>query len=136
MTKSFWQGKPWQAFKNFAIIFSFVFNAVFLIVLLVAAPLLIPILNDVAEPLVGGLSDSFVQMGEANIRRTIEVNDVIPIAFTLPLSTETVVTTTAAVPLQVPAEFILPDGGGTIRGRARGRRRSGRRGRRRAPRRR
>ncbi len=116
MTKTFWQGKPWQAFKNFAIIFSFIFNAIFLIVLLVAAPLIIPIVNDVAEPLVGGLNDSFVQMGQAKIARTIEVNDVIPIAFTLPLSTETVVTTTAAVPLQVPAEFILPDGGGTIRG--------------------
>ncbi len=116
MTKTFWQGKPWQAFKNFAIIFSFAVNAIFLIVLLVAAPLIIPIVNDVAEPLVGGLNDSFVQMGQARISRTIEVNDVIPIAFTLPLSTETVVTTTAAVPLQVPAEFILPDNGGTIRG--------------------
>lgn len=116
MTKTFWQGKPWQAFKNFAIIFSFAVNAIFLIVLLVAAPLIIPIVNDVAEPLVGGLNDSFVQMGQAKISRTIEVNDVIPIAFTLPLSTETVVTTTAAVPLQVPAEFILPDNGGTIRG--------------------
>lgn len=116
MTKTFWQGKPWQAFKNFAIIFSFAVNAIFLIVLLVAAPLIIPIVNDVAEPLVGGLNDSFVQMGQAKISRTIEVNDVIPITFTLPLSTETVVTTTAAVPLQVPAEFILPDNGGTIRG--------------------
>ncbi|GAB4157432.1 MAG: hypothetical protein Fur0021_26390 [Candidatus Promineifilaceae bacterium] len=116
MTKTFWQGKPWQAFKNFAIIFSFAVNAIFLIVLLAAAPLIIPIVNDVAEPLVGGLNDSFVQMGQAKISRTIEVNDVIPIAFTLPLSTETVVTTTAAVPLQVPAEFILPDNGGTIRG--------------------
>lgn len=116
MTKTFWQGKPWQAFKNFAIIFSFAVNAIFLIVLLVAAPLIIPIVNDVAEPLVGGLNDSFVQMGQAKISRTIEVNDVIPIAFTLPLSTKTVVTTTAAVPLQVPAEFILPDNGGTIRG--------------------
>lgn len=116
MTKTFWQGKPWQAFKNFAIIFSFAFNAIFLIVLLVAAPLIIPIVNDVAEPLVGGLNDSFVQMGEANITRTIEVHDVIPIAFTLPLSTSTVVTTTQAVPLHVPAEFLLPDGGGTIRG--------------------
>ena len=116
MTKTFWQGKPWQAFKNFAIIFSFAVNAIFLIVLLAAAPLIIPIVNDVAEPLVGGLNDSFVQMGQAKISRTIEVNDVIPIAFTLPLSTATVVTTTQAVPLQVPAEFVLPDGGGTIRG--------------------
>lgn len=113
---SFWQGKPWQAFKNFAILFSFITNFVLLLVLLAAAPLIIPIVNDVAEPIVGGLNGSFVEMGEATIERTIQVNDSMPISFTLPLNTSTSVTTTQAVKLNVPAQFVLPDGGGIING--------------------
>lgn len=48
-----WSGKPWQAFKTFAIIFSFVMNFVLLVVLLIAAPLILPIVDSIAEPLVG-----------------------------------------------------------------------------------
>lgn len=112
----FWQKKPWQAFKNFAIIFSFIVNFVLLLVLLLAAPLLIPIVDSVARPLVGGLSDSFVQMGEASIVRTIPVDDTIPVSFTLPLSTTTNVVLDQPVPLNVPASFNLPGGGGSING--------------------
>lgn len=112
----FWQKKPWQAFKNFAIIFSFVVNFVLLLVLLLAAPLIIPIVDTVARPLVGGLSDSFVQMGEASIVRTILVDDSIPVSFTLPLSDTTDVVLDRSVPLNVPATFNLPGGGGTING--------------------
>ena len=111
-----WSGKPWQAFKTFAIIFSFIMNFVLLVVLLIAVPLILPIVNSVAEPLVGGLSDSFVDMSNANISRTIEVNDTIPINFTLPLDTETNVLVVDSVPLNIPAQFTLPDGGGQING--------------------
>jgi len=112
----FWQKKPWQAFKSFAIIFSFVVNFVLLLVLLLAAPLIIPAVDAVARPLVGGLSDSFVQMGEASIVRTIVVDDNIPVSFTLPLSTTTEVILDRPVPLDVPATFNFPGGGGTING--------------------
>lgn len=112
----FWQKKPWQAFKNFAIIFSFIVNFVLLLVLLLVAPLIIPVVDTVARPLVGGLSDSFVQMGDASIVRTIVVDDDIPVAFTLPLSTTTEVVLDRPVPLDVPATFNLPGGGGTING--------------------
>lgn len=111
-----WSRKPWQAFKTFAIIFSFVMNFVLLIVLLIAAPLILPIVDTVAEPLVGGLSDSFVDMSNATISRTIEVEDTIPINFVLPLDTETDVVVVEAVPLNIPAQFTLPDGGGQING--------------------
>ena len=112
----FWQARPWQAFKNMAIIFSFVVNLVLVIVILLALPLLIPGLNDVARPLVGGLSDSFIQMGEARIARTISVDDQIPVAFTLPLQQHTQVELVEPVPMSVPATFVLPAGGGTING--------------------
>ena len=111
-----WSGKPWQAFKTFAIIFSFVMNLVLLLVLLIAAPLILPIVDSVAEPLVGGLSDSFVEMSGATISRTIEVKDRIPINFTLPLDTQTEVVVVESIPLQIPAQFTLPGGGGQING--------------------
>ena len=93
-----WSGKPWQAFKTFAIIFSFIMNFVLLVVLLIAAPLIIPIVDSIAEPLVGGLSDSFVDMSDATISRTIVVEDRIPINFTLPLEQQTDVVVVASVP--------------------------------------
>lgn len=111
-----WQARPWQAFKNFAIIFSFVINLVFIVALLLILPLLIPMIGGVATPLVGGLSDSFVQMGEASIERTIAVDDQIPVVFTLPLQEETNVVLVEPVPMSVPATFVLPAGGGTING--------------------
>lgn len=116
MRKYLWEGTPWQAFKNFAIIFSFIVNIITVLVLLIAAPLIIPIVNDIAEPIVGGLNDSFVDMGEAHIVQTIQVQDSIPVVFTLPLSTTTSVRLTAPVPIQAQTSFSLPDGGGTING--------------------
>ena len=111
-----WQARPWQAFKNIAIIFSFFFNLILLLVLLLAMPLLLPGLNAIARPLVAGLSDSFVQMGEASIQRTISVDDQIPVVFTLPLDQQTQVVLIDPVPMSVPATFVLPAGGGTING--------------------
>ncbi|MCA9925678.1 MAG: hypothetical protein KC421_25075 [Anaerolineales bacterium] len=117
MRKLVWDKKPWLAFKTFAIIFSFIMNLVLLLVLLIAAPLILPIVNNIAEPIVSGLNQSFVDMSKANISRTIEVNDTIPINFVLPLNTETSVVLTDDVPLAgVPTTFNLPGGGGTING--------------------
>ncbi|KAA3660549.1 MAG: hypothetical protein DWQ04_19095 [Chloroflexi bacterium] len=117
MRKWVWDGKPWMAFKTFAIIFSFITNIVLILVLLIAAPLILPIVNDIVNPIVGGLNNSFVDMGDANISRTIEVNDTIPINFTLPLETETAVVLVDNVSLAgVPTTFNLPGGGGTING--------------------
>jgi hypothetical protein len=111
-----WSGKPWQAFKTFAILFSFTINFVLIIVLLLVAPLILPIVGQIAVPIVGGLNQSFVDMGDARIVRVINVNDTIPISFDLPLSTETNVRITQAVPLSVPATMVLPAGGGVING--------------------
>ncbi len=116
MKNTFWNGKPWQAFKTFAIIFSFTVNIILLIVLLLIAPLIIPIVDSIAKPIVGGLNNSFVDMSKATIVRTINVEDEIPIAFDLPLDTETDVVLAKAVPLSVPAQFNLPGGGGSING--------------------
>jgi hypothetical protein len=110
-------GRPWEAFKTFALIFSFIVNIVFFVVLLAIAPLILPIVNDIVNPLVSGLNESFIDMGEAKISRQIMVDDEIPISFTLPLDTETSVRLTEGVPLNdIPARFVLPGGGGFING--------------------
>ncbi|MDJ0756028.1 MAG: hypothetical protein QNJ45_21045 [Ardenticatenaceae bacterium] len=116
MSNYFWQNKPWQAFKNFAIIFSFIVNIVLVLVLLLAAPLIIPIVSEIAHPIVGGLTESFVEMGEANIVQTINVEDEIPISFNLPLNQQTTVVLSEPVPLDVQAVVTLAGGGGTIFG--------------------
>lgn len=109
--------KPWQAFKTFAILFSFVMNLVLLIVLLLVAPLIIPIVSEIANPIVGGLNNSFVDMSTATISQTIDVKDEMGIAFDLPLAETTEVLIVDEVPLQgVPAQFVLPNGGGSING--------------------
>ncbi len=117
MKKSIWNGRPWQAFKTFAILFSFTINLVLLLVLLITAPLVLPIVNEVASPIVGGLNTSFVEMSNATIEREIIVDDTIPISFTLPLQQATTVIVTEPVPLQnIPARFDLHGGGGSING--------------------
>lgn len=109
--------KPWEAFKNFAIVFSFIVNFVLIIVLLLVAPIIIPIVSDVAVPIVGGLNDSFVDMESASIVQTIKVSDTIPISFILPLEKPTIVTLTEDVRLAaIPTSFVLPGGGGAIYG--------------------
>ncbi len=117
MKESIWDGKPWQAFKTFAILFSFTMNLILLLVLLLILPYIVPLVNTVAKPLVGGLSDSFVSMSDATIERTIRVEDEIPVVLTVPLETNTTVTVTGDVALDgVPARFLLPGGGGEING--------------------
>lgn len=113
----FWQGKPWEAFKSFAIIFSFVLNFILLIVLLLVAPLLFPvILHDTVSPIVSGLNDSFVMMSSATISQTLPLDTEMPLRTDIPLSASTHVTITQDVPLNVNATFLLPGGGGTING--------------------
>lgn len=116
MKEWLWSGKPWQAFKNFAIIFSFVLNMIFLMMLILGALFIIPMVNDVAEPLVSGLNDSFEEMGEAHIRQSIAIDHQVPVVFDLPVQTDTVATILEPVPMSIPTQFVLPGGGGYING--------------------
>ena len=116
MKEWLWSGRPWQAFKNFAIIFSFVLNMVFLVLLILVAFYIIPVVNDVVEPVVSGLNDSFEEMESAHIRQTIAIDDEIAVVFQLPLRTQTVTTIIEPVPMNIPTQFVLPGGGGFING--------------------
>lgn len=100
------------AFWRVATLFSFLVNGVLLVVLLVAGLFVFQIKRSIAQPLIGGLYNSFVQMDAASIistvhvddtiqvndtifvNDTITVNDTLPVIFNLPLDTVTQVTLT------------------------------------------
>lgn len=90
-----------QAVWNSMIVFSFAVNLILVVVVLVLGVLLFSIKNAIAQPLLGGLHSSFVQMDNAHIvtnitvNDTIQVNDTIPVVFDLPLNQATVVTLTS-----------------------------------------
>lgn len=127
-----------NAFWRAATLFSFIVNGVLLLALLVAGLLIFQIKRTIAQPLISGLYNSFVQMDAASIitsvqvedtiqvndtifvNDTITVNDTLPVIFNLPLDTFTQVTLTddTAIPnttvmlngLAVPTDIVLPAG--------------------------
>ena len=115
-----------EAFWKFATLFSFVVNLVLVIVLLVVAGLAFFIKGAIAQPLIGGLHSSFVEMDQAHIRSTIlvsdtlQVKDTLPVVFTLPLQQNTVVTLVQDTPVKnaiiylnnqpVPLDLVLKQG--------------------------
>lgn len=113
-----WEGKPWEAFKSFAIIFSFIVNFVLILVLLLIAPIVFPvIIPNIADPLVGGLNDSFVMMNSATISQTIPLDTEMPLRTIIPLQATTDVILAEDVQLNnINATFVLPAGGGSING--------------------
>lgn len=115
------QGKPrkyhfWEAFKNFALIFSFIVNLVLIFVLLLAIKPIFMAKSQVAQPLLGDLDTAFKHLGETHIKSTVSVNHQLPVVFDLPLKQNTVVVLTEPVPLNAAATFALPGGGGSING--------------------
>ncbi len=106
----------WGAFKNFAILFSFIVNFVLIVVLLLSPGPLFATKTDVVEPLLVDLDSAFAALGETTIRTQVDIEDSMPVVFSLPLEQDTDVVLTEAVPLQVPATFLLPGGGGSIKG--------------------
>ena len=122
----------WNAFRDVAILFSFIVNFVLVVVLLVisvpALRMVFALKTGLVEPLVYGLDEAFIGLGEATIDTNVEIDESIPIEFDLPLDQQlpidfqlpinqpTVVTLTGPVPLNLPAKFNLPGGGGAING--------------------
>ncbi len=107
----------WNAFKNFAIVFSFIVNFVLVIVLLIVGGWVIfPLKSDLAEPLLDDLKGAVDALGDATIVRVIDIDQQVPVSFTLPLNQATTVVLSQDVELVRPATFHLPGGGGAING--------------------
>lgn len=109
-------GSVWSAFKNFAIIFSFAVNFVLVLVLLLSPGPLFMAKNQVAEPLLVDLDSAFAALGDTVITSTIGITDTMAVVFDLQLAQNTNVILTKPVPIQAPASFIWPAGGGAIHG--------------------
>ncbi len=106
----------WESFKNFAIVFSFIVNIILVFVLLVSPVPLFMAKSQIAEPLLLDLDSAFASLGDTTINTLVNIQDTMPVVFDLPLNQNTDVILTAPVPLQAPASFILPGGGGSING--------------------
>lgn len=106
----------WMAFERFALLFSFIMNVILLIVVLVLVGLLLPIKNQVARPIMDKVMAEIDRLGSTHIQTTVVVEDEIRVKFDLPLQQKVTVTTTEPVPLTTEAHFILPGGGGYIKG--------------------
>ena len=80
----------WNAFRDVAIIFSFAVNFVTIVLLLVVSlPALraaFALKSGMVEPLLDDLDAAFVGLGEATIDTNIDIDQHVPIQFTLPLS--------------------------------------------------
>jgi len=107
----------WTAFKNIAIVFSFIVNLVLVIVLLlIVGWVLFPTKTEVVEPMLDDLQSAVNALDSATIVRTIQIDEQVPVNFTLPLEQTTVVVLSQDVQLVRPATFVLPAGGGSING--------------------
>jgi len=106
----------WEAFKNIAIIFSFIVNFILILVLLLAPRPVFMAKSEIAEPLLGDLDSAFAALGETNIVTTVKLDKQLPVVFDLPLQQVTDVVLVQPVPLEAPATFYLPGGGGAING--------------------
>ena len=101
----------WEAFKNFALIFSFLVNLILVVVLLLLIKPLFMAKTEIAEPLLGNLDSAFAALGKTNIQTTVTINDALPVTFNLPLQQTTRVVLTEPVPLSVPTTFSLGNQG-------------------------
>jgi hypothetical protein len=106
----------WVVFERFALLFSFTMNIILLIVVLVLVGLIVPVKNQIAQPVMDKMMAEIDRLGNAHIKTTIVVEDEIQVKFDLPLDKEIDVKTTDIVPMTSEAYFTLPNGGGYIRG--------------------
>ncbi len=104
--KARWGGF-WQAFKNFAIVFSFIVNFVLVLVLILAIGPIFQAKTGIVQPLLDNLDNAFAGLGETVIETTVHIDDRLPVIFDLPLEQTTQVVLVEEVPLQAHANFSL-----------------------------
>jgi hypothetical protein len=113
----------WLAFEKFAIFFSFAvtFSLVMALILLAfgvwtVLPALQSLKDGLACETIVGLNTLVDDFEDAVITRTIHISQTIPVRFDLPLERSLTVKLTKDVPVNRPATFVLPAGGGQING--------------------
>ncbi|RMF41939.1 MAG: hypothetical protein D6755_12025 [Anaerolineae bacterium] len=87
--KWLWQGRLQPAFWTVGSSLSLLLNVILLIVIAVLLQQLFTIKKLVNDQLIDGLYTNFVRMDQAVIQTTVQVDDTIPVQFTLPLNQQT-----------------------------------------------
>jgi hypothetical protein len=122
----FWQGKLGPAFWTVSGLLSLTVNIILFIIILILVRQIFAIKQLVGDQLIGGLYQNFVKMDQARIKTmvvvedTIQVNDTIPVVFTLPLKQQTEVVLASDAPIKkaivylngaaVPTDIVLKKG--------------------------
>jgi hypothetical protein len=104
---------------------SIAINLVLFIIVIILANQLFAIKEVVTKDVVGGLYYNFLLMDQAEISTTVQVEDLIPVQFDLPLNQNTIVVLTEATQIEgarvslstgglnivnAPADIVLPEG--------------------------
>lgn len=102
-----------NALWTVASVLSLTVNVILIVVLVIVARQLFALKAIVGDKLLGGLYENFIYMDQAHIQTNITVEDTIPINFTLPISTDTVVVLNQNTPIN-GANVRITSGGLTI----------------------
>jgi hypothetical protein len=117
--------KQHPLFWNIGAGLSITLNFILIAVVIVLATQIFSIKAALTDDLVGGLYYNFLLMDQAEISTTVQVEDMIPVQFDLPLNQNTVVVLTEATPIDnarvslstgglnitnAPADIVLPAG--------------------------
>ena len=94
---------------------SIALNVFLCLALLIAANQLFTLKKVIGTDILGGLLVNFVGMDQAHIQTTVQVHDVLPVKFDLPISQDTQVTTTQATYISGATVASLNTGGLVIR---------------------
>ncbi len=84
-----WQGRIQPAFWTVGSGLSLLLNVILLVVIAVLVQQLFTIKKLLNDQLIGGLYTNFVRMDQAVIQTVVQVDDTIPVQFTLPLNQRT-----------------------------------------------
>jgi hypothetical protein len=113
----------WLAFEKFAIFFSFVVALILVLAVLLvsitawrAGPMLRDLRDGLVCDTVTGLNTLLDDLENAVITRTIPISQTIPAQFEVPLDMRETAKLTEGVPIDLPATYTLPAGGGRING--------------------
>lgn len=120
----FWQGRVLPAFWTVVSLVSMTVNLILLAILIALGQNLFSLKALISNQLLSPLQSHFQAMDAAVIERTIQVDDTIPVQFSLPVRTTTWVTLTEPTPIHAaqvniatgvvsinaPADIVLPAG--------------------------
>lgn len=119
------RGRNWSGFWSLGATLSLILNVILLIILLIFGWKFFTWKKTITDNFVGGLYYNFILLDQATIQANVEVEDIVPVQFDLPLKKETTVRLTEDTQINgarvtvrtgglnianAPADIVLPEG--------------------------